>query len=155
MPHNPEAGFGAIAEDGSAYMQEGCQEWLSKEEIKRIKKEQQKEIKKRIKLLRDEPLPSLKGKTVILADDGIAMGSTILAGVKACKNLGAQKIIVASPVSGKETALMLSEMVDETVILETPENFYAVAQVYKHWRNMTYEEAREWMEKGKVLKKIK
>lgn len=145
LPHNPEAGFGAIAEDGSTYMQEGYKDWLDKDDITRIKREQREEIKRRIKVLRSKPLPSLKGKTVILVDDGIAMGSTILAGIKACKKLGAKKIIVASPVSSRSVALMLSELVDEAIILETPHEFYAVAQVYYHWHDATDKEVKEIM----------
>nr|MBD3312187.1 phosphoribosyltransferase [archaeon] len=146
LPHKPEAGFGAIAEDGSTYMQEGHEDWLSSEEIKRVKKEQQEEIKRRVQKLREgEPLPSLKGRTVILVDDGIAMGSTMIAAIKACSNLGAKRIIAASPVSSREVGLVIAKLVDELIIIETPHNFYAVAQVYERWHDVTYEEAKKWL----------
>lgn len=148
LPSNPEAGFGAIAEDGSTYMQEGYEQWLSKEEIKRIKTEQQEEINKRIKKIKGgKSLPSLEDKTVVLVDDGIAMGSTMIAGIKACKNLGASKVIIGSPVASKSVAEEISKRVDELIVLEQPSPFYAVAQVYTNWHDVTYTEAKEFMQK--------
>lgn len=132
LPNNPEAGFGAIAEDGSVHIQKDAKYWINDSEAKRIKAEQKIIIKERQKL-RIKPLPSIKNKTVILVDDGIAMGSTIIAGVKALRNLGAKKIIVASPVSNKN----INVGADELIILETPDEFYAVAQVYYEWHDCT------------------
>lgn len=148
LPHNPEAGFGAIAEDGSTYMQEGYENWLSEDDVKRVKKEQREEINNRIKKLRGgEPLPSLEGKTVILVDDGIAMGSTIIAAIKACNKLGAKRIIAASPVSSREVGLVIAKLVNELIVLETPRDFYAVAQAYERWHDVSYKEARGFLEK--------
>ena len=135
LPSNPEAGFGAIAEDGSTHIQKDAKYWVSESDAKRIKAEQRVIIKEHQKL-RVKPLPSLKGKTVILVDDGIAMGSTIIAGVKAVRKLGAKKVVVASPVSGKN----VNVGADELVVLETPDEFYGVAQVYYQWHDCTNEE---------------
>jgi len=145
LPYNPEAGFGAIAENGSYFMQKEYKEWMSEEEVKQVKKEQLIELKRRVKVLRGGPLPSLKGKTVILVDDGIAMGSTMIAAINACRKLGAKRIIAASPVSSKEIGLIMSELVDELVVLETPRDFYAVAQIYLHWHDATDEEVIKLM----------
>jgi len=140
LPYNTEAGFGAIAETGDVYMQPEAKQWVSDSDVKRIKAEQRKEIKRRVAALRGGPLPVIKGRTVILVDDGIAMGSTIIAGIKACKKLGARKVIVASPVSSKEMADEVSRLCDELIVLETPDDFYAVAQVYYKWHDATDEE---------------
>lgn len=148
FPDNPESGFGAIAEDGSVFINEEAAQWLSKEEIEKIKKGQTQEIKRRIKILRgDRPLPEISGRTIILIDDGLAMGSTMRAAIELCKNKKAKKIIVAVPVSSKEVKQEISKLVDEIIVLETPEFFQAVAQVYKNWYDVSDEEVINIMKK--------
>jgi len=133
-PMDPEAGFGAITEDGSTFMFTGAAELLGSSTVDRIIREQQAELKRRIQVLRGfKALPQIRGRTVILTDDGIAMGSTMRASIMLCKNKGAGRIVVASPVAGPETARQIANLVDETVILERPAFFRAVAQVYAEW----------------------
>jgi len=148
-PDNPEAGFGAIAEDGSTFIFEDATGWVSEEEIDRIKKEQIKEIKRRVKVLRKgKPLPEISGKTVILIDDGLAMGSTMRASIMLCKKKKAKKVVVAVPVSGKRIAYEVGRTVDEMIILEIPEFYQAVAQVYRNWYDVSDKEVikiiKEW-----------
>ena len=141
FPDNPEAGFGAIAEDGSVYLIPEARLWLDPALIKKVQKEQKKELERRIKVLKKaRKLPPMKGRTVILVDDGIAMGSTMRACVMLLKNKKAGKIIVASPVSGKEMSQKLKALVDEVVILETPPFFTAVAASYRNWYDVSDEE---------------
>lgn len=148
FPDNPESGFGAIAEDGSVFINKEAAQWLSKEEIEKIKKGQTQEIKRRIKILRgDRPLPEISGRTIILIDDGLAMGSTMRAAIELCKNKKAKKIIVAVPVSSKEVKQEISKLVDEIIVLETPDFFQAVAQVYKNWYDVSDEEVINIMKK--------
>lgn len=150
FPYNPEAGFGAIAEDGSSFIFEWAKKELSKSEIEKIKKEQKLEIKRRINILRKgKPLPKISNKIVILADDGLAMGSTMMTSIMLCKKKKAKKIIVAVPVSGTDVAEKIEKIVDEIVVLEKPEFFQAVAQVYEHWHDITDEEVLRIMEKWK------
>ncbi|MBN2249132.1 MAG: phosphoribosyltransferase [Campylobacterales bacterium] len=140
-PHNPESGFGAIAEDGSVFIYEAATGDLSDVEIEDIKQAQQQEIKRRIEVLRGgRPLPSLKDRTVILIDDGIAMGSTMHAAVQMCRDSSASKIVVAVPVAGARSVSEFSKSVDELIVLESPINFYAVAQVYEHWYDVSDKE---------------
>ncbi len=141
FPVNKESGFGAIAEDGSLYINELAASSVSEKEIKEIIAEQGLEIKRRIQTLRDgKALPLIKGRTVILVDDGIAMGSTMHVAVELCKKAKAKKIIVAAPVAGRQTIEKFSKMVDEVIILESPVPFYAVAQVYENWYDVSDEE---------------
>ena len=133
-PGNPEAGFGAIAEDGSTFLIDRAVRWVSDEEIKAIQQAQKLEIARRIKALRKgRPLPDLKDKTVILVDDGIAMGATMRAAILLCRNKKAEKIVVAAPVAGEDVAAEIAKTVDEIVVLEMPVLFQAVAQVYRNW----------------------
>jgi predicted phosphoribosyltransferase len=141
FPDNPEAGFGAIAENGSTFILENAHNWLSGETIERIKQEQIAEIERRIKALRGgNSLSELEGRTVILIDDGIAMGSTMRAAIELCKNRKARKIVVAVPVAGREVAEELQKIVDELVVLEIPAYFRAVAQAYERWYDVSDEE---------------
>lgn len=149
-PDNPEAGFGAITEDGSTFIIPEATIGLSAEEIDRIKHEQTQEIKRRIKNLRQEkPLAKISGRTVILVDDGLAMGSTMRAAIMLCQKKKAAKIIVAVPVSGKKVGQEIGQMVDELIVLEQPEFFQAVAQAYRNWYDVSDEEVIEIMKKVK------
>lgn len=150
LPDNPEAGFGAIAEDGSVFLIDRASLWLSSEARQRIVKEQKQEVKRRIEILREgQSLPALTGRTVILVDDGIAMGSTMQAAIMLCKNKQAEKIVVASPVAGPSTAAELAGIVDEIVILEKPTFFHAVAEVYENWYDVSDDEVIKIMQESK------
>jgi len=152
-PDNPETGFGAIAEDGSTFIYRNAVRLLPEGMIDEIIKEQKQEIRRRVAVLRkSRPLPALVNRTVILVDDGIAMGSTMRASIILCKNKGAGKIVVAVPVAGERSVAEIGEMVDEIVVLEEPTFFRAVAQVYRHWHDVSDREVieilRRWQNRG-------
>lgn len=141
LPYNPEAGFGAVAEDGSTFLFEEMARSLPQETVEQIIHEQKEEVQRRVKALRrNRPLPHIRGRTAIVVDDGIAMGSTVRAGVAMCRNQQAEKIVVAAPVAGPSTAEDLMHIADEVVILEKPSLFRAVAQVYQNWYDVPDEE---------------
>lgn len=148
FPDNPEAGFGAIAEDGSIFVFPYASRLLTQERINKTIQEQEKELKRRIQVLRGgKGLPEIKGKTIILVDDGIAMGSTMRVSIMLCRNKGAEKIIVGSPVAGPDAAKGIAELVDQTVILKTPKYFQAVAEVYMNWYDVPDSEVIKIMQK--------
>lgn len=141
-PFNPEAAFGAVAEDGSLYISEMAGQTLSSEEMNDVLKDQQQEIQRRIqKLRRGKPLPEMKGRTVILADDGIATGATLFASIELCKKKKAGKIVVAAPISGERMDTLLRSKVDDVIILEKPPLYSAVSQGYEDFSNLSDEEA--------------
>lgn len=140
LPYNPEAGFGAIAEDGSYNLLDNTR--LPAAEIERIKQEQIAVIRRRIKTLREgRDLPELFGKTVILIDDGLAMGSTMSTAIMLCRKQGAKRIVVAVPVSGSSTAEYIKSLADELIVIEIPPFFQAVAQVYENWHDVSDSDA--------------
>ncbi|ADN09211.1 phosphoribosyltransferase [Sulfurimonas autotrophica] len=146
FPLNTESGFGAIAEDGSLYINELAATSISHKEIEQIIAQQSLEIKRRIQTLRGgKPLPSIKGRTVIVVDDGIAMGSTMHVAVELCRKRGAKKIIVAVPVASRQAIQKFSQMADEVVVLESPLDFYAVAQVYENWHDVSDKEVLDFL----------
>lgn len=152
FPDNPESGFGAVAEDGTVYLHEIARRSLSEPDIETIAQRQREEIARRIQLLRrGQPLPPLQGRTVILVDDGIAMGSTMRASAGMCHNQKAARIVVAAPVASPRTIYDLQRVADDVVILETPAGFRAVAEAYRHWHDVTDEEAVALLEEHAVL----
>jgi predicted phosphoribosyltransferase len=150
LPHNPEAGFGAIAEDGSMFIFKDIYQQLDEKIVNEIKRQQQAEIERRKLVLRkNRSLPNIQDRIVILADDGIAMGSTMRATIKMCKKKNPKKIIIAAPVAGHRVAKEIDALVDEIIILTTPRDFQAVAQVYENWYDVPDEEViaimDQWM----------
>ena len=138
FPNNPESGFGAIAEDGSTFVFEYAAGELNKQRVVQIKKEQQEEIGRRVQALRKgKPLPEIEGKTVVLVDDGLAMGSTMRASIKLCRKRNPEAVVVAVPVAGERVKRDMDRLADDVIVLETPPNFRAVAQVYENWYDVT------------------
>ena len=146
FPHNPEAGFGALAEDGSLYLHPRAADTLPSETVEAVIDAQKEEVERRIEVLRNgEPLPRIAGRTVILVDDGIAMGSTMRATIELCKNQDAGTIVVAVPVASDRITRKIEARVDHCVVVETPQFFRAVAQVYEHWYDVSDQEVIEIM----------
>jgi putative phosphoribosyl transferase len=146
-PEDPELAFGAMAEDGTVYYRPNHPLPISQEMIDEIEDRQLEEIERRKLIYRDAQLfPDIQGKTVIITDDGIATGSTIIAAIRMCRKRGAGKIVVAAPVCAKSTANVLQQEADELVVLETPEHFSAVSQFFESFRNLTDQEALAFLE---------
>lgn len=147
LPHplHEEFAIGATAEDGSVFLTSAA-ESLNGASIQRIVKAQSQEIESRIKRFRNgKPLPEIFNRIVIIVDDGIATGSTIVPAVKLCKLRKAAKIIVAAPVSDGYVSV-LDSLADEIVIAEHPEHFYAVGQVYNDFHHLSDEEVNSVLE---------
>jgi predicted phosphoribosyltransferase len=154
FPDNPESGFGAIAEDGSLYIIPYYAEILDPRLIEAIVEEQKREIIRRIERLRGgRPITPPEGRTVILVDDGIAMGSTMRASVAFCRHRDAAKVVVAAPVAGPRTVREFEEIADDVVVLYAPPWFHAVAEAYERWYDVSDEEVlaimAEWKRIGR------
>lgn len=156
-PQNPEYAIGAITETGESvwpvgfpkpeefgFREPDFKEWLKKE----IEKEK-KEAKRRLKIYRGEKKPlNLKNKIVILVDDGIATGLTLLAAIKSVKTKKPKKIIVAVPVGAMDSVEIIKKEVDEVVCLYSPAFFGAVGSFYEKFGQTTDEEVIELMKKA-------
>ncbi len=146
MPYNSETGFGAVAENGSVYLDKSVPFALDEKNVQTIIEEQKREIERRIDVLRQgRPLPDLTDRTIILVDDGIAMGSTMFASIRMCRENQAGYIIAAAPVASPRTVSALQEEADAVEVIETPSNFRAVASAYKEWHDVTDDEALDCM----------
>ena len=145
-PGQPEFGFGAVAEDYSVYVSPKYERKLSPKAINQLIEEQIDEIKRRVeKYRKGKPLPDMKGRIVIIVDDGIATGVTLVPIIKLCKKRGAGKIVVASPVSDKVLNPALYEA-DSIEIVVQPDAFRAVGQVYQNFGEFTDEQLLELLQ---------
>lgn len=132
-PDNPEYALGAVGETGTVYVNPEAMAGLhfSRVDLKHLVDAQQEEIVRRQALYRqDRRLPVLTGRTVILVDDGIATGSTFLASVQSIRHLKPHRLIGAIPVGPIETIREVRAIVDELVVLATPDPFWAVGNHY-------------------------
>jgi putative phosphoribosyl transferase len=151
-PDNPELAIGAVAEDGTAILDDNLVKYLgvSREYIKEEIERQKQEIRRRLETYRqDASYPNLKGFDVIVVDDGIATGSTMKAALASVKNRGAASITVAVPVGSPSTIEELEEMADRVVCLYTPEYFQAIGQFYNDFGQTTDEEVIKLLQESK------
>jgi putative phosphoribosyl transferase len=142
VPWHPELGMGALAEGGAMYInQEVLQEAdIGPEELKTVIAEEARELERRVQRYRGgRPLPELRGRTVILVDDGLATGGTARVAARALRSLGA-RLILAVPVAASQTAEQLREEVDALVCVQTPNNLWAIGTWYEDFHQMSDEE---------------
>lgn len=145
VPGQEELALGAIAMGDIEVLNQDVVEPLgiSRDIIDRVKQEQVKILQQRNLLYRENrPFPSLRKKTIILIDDGIATGATIRAAIMAIKKLGGEKLIVAVPVAPASTCHDLKNIVDEIYCLQMPEPFYAIGNWYHDFSQTTDDEVR-------------
>ncbi len=144
MLGNEELAIGAVAQGGVVELDKGLitmynvpEDYLKKETARLNHIVQEKYTRYTGKT---KP-PSLKGKTVILCDDGIATGHTLVAAVKAIRKQQPKKIIVAVPVASREGFALVQSVADEVLALEIPESFFAIGQFYEFFPQVEDEEA--------------
>lgn len=140
MPPLEEYGFGALAEESEQYIAPFAFTSMFINNIEDIIQKQAKEITRRIKLYRNgEPLIDMKGKTVILVDDGIATGVTLVPAIGLCRKKGAGKVVIAAPVSGTHFDEHLLDA-DEIMIPERISSFRSVSEFYEDFEQVTDEQ---------------
>lgn len=130
-PDNPEFAIGAVSLDSEVINENaGLSDGELKEEIEAIRAR----LMEQHKLYLGEREPkSLKDKTVIIVDDGIATGNTISKAVKVARRSAPRKIVVAAPVGAAETIAKLELIADEVVCSEMPSPFIAIGDYYKNF----------------------
>lgn len=146
-PHNEELAIGALMEDGKTYLNETLVNELdiSPEYIKKEKLDQLKEIRRRAQLYNGKTFNwnqnDLRGRTVILADDGAATGATIIVATRYLKtNKKPRKVIIAIPISPKGTINTLkNEGIDPIEVITSPQNrnFVSIEQYYQNFDQIT------------------
>lgn len=144
IPWNPEAGFGAVTSDGAVILNEPIiQEiGLSRVKIRKIIERIQDEIKQTEKVFRIElPKLPIENKHVIIVDDGVASGYTMLAAVQSARQAGARRITVAVPVASESAVRLIEKSADELVCLIVSHHLpFAVADYYLRWHDLNDED---------------
>lgn len=148
-PGEPEYALGAVTQNGEVILDETAVKMLQvgRGYLDREAASQREEVKDRMRRFRgDRAFPSLHGKTVVIVDDGIATGNTILAAVMSVRSQRPQSVIVAVPVGPVESIAKLSTDADRVVCLETPEPFFAIGEFYAEFGQVEDEEVRRILE---------
>ena len=151
IPWNPEAGFGAVAPDGTIFLNRDMVRrlGLGEVEIGEVAREVLAEVRRREEVYRGKrPFPALEGREVILTDDGLATGYTMLAAIAMVRKRGPGFMAVAVPVSPEETARMIEPLVNLFLCLHRSRHYpFAVASFYRDFRDLTDEEVRGYLER--------
>lgn len=139
-PGNDELALGAVASDGTVVLDANLmrQMGVTQRYIEGEMERQRGEILRRLSLYRSQrPLPQLKGKTVIVVDDGVATGSTTLAALRALRKQQPGLLVLAVPVGPPDAMARLGQEADRVVCLEMPEPFWAVGQFFADWSQLS------------------
>ena len=151
VPGHEELAMGAIASGGVRVLNDGVVRSLHIPEtaIERATRDEMGELRRREREYRGEgPPPEVRGRTVILVDDGLATGSTMRAAAEALRRQSPRRIVVAVPVASAETCAEFRDIVDDVICAATPEPFHAVGQWYEDFSQTTDEEVRRLLEQS-------
>ena len=151
VPGFEELAVGAIASGGVRVLNEEVANALPNRDeiIEAVTQRETAELERREREYRDgRPAPELRDRTVILVDDGLATGATMRAAVKALRQRGAAKIVVAVPVGPPDTCKEFEDEADEVVCASAPEFFQAVGQYYEDFSQTSDDEVRELLAKA-------
>jgi putative phosphoribosyl transferase len=151
VPGYEELAMGAIASGGVRYVNTDVTDQLGIDSrtIEAVSRCELKEIERRENAYRGaRPPVDVRGKTVILVDDGLATGSTMRAAIAALKQREPARIVVGVPAAAASTCNEIAREVDEIVCAATPEPFYAVGQSYYSFSQITDEEVRDLLSRA-------
>ncbi|MFB6105720.1 MAG: phosphoribosyltransferase [Halobacteriaceae archaeon] len=148
-PGNPELAIGAVASDGSEWLNERLVDdlgidggYVDRERSAAAETAREKADRYR----RGRPPLDLAGKRVAIVDDGVATGATMHACIAAARNAGAERVVVAVPVGAPDSLAELAGDADEVVSVERPARFGAVGQFYRQFEQVSDEEALAYLE---------
>lgn len=152
-PYNPELAIGAVAHDGSVYLdpvfgaEMGIDEAYLAEEVRF----QRQEIARRLAAYRGgATYPDLRDRTAVVVDDGIATGSTMIAALRAARKMSSRRLIAAIPVAPGDGVQRLQSEADLVLCLATPPVFFAVGQFYEDFAQTTDEEVMHLLSEAAV-----
>lgn len=152
-PGNPEFAIGAILENGEGVFNQSIIKMLgvSPDYIANEIEKEKARARQRLSLYRQyAPLPDIKGHTVILVDDGIATGSTMLAAIKAMRKEQVARVVVAVPVAATDSLRMIVNQADEVFCLYDNENFMSVSLYYENFGQTEDAEVVQLLKDGQL-----
>jgi len=141
VPWNTEAGYGAVAFDGTVRLNEKLLTCLglSDDQVRQGIERTREKVRRRMLLFRgDRPFPELAERTVILVDDGLASGFTMLVAMEALRQAGAERLVVAVPTGHLEAVNRLADQADQVCCANIRSGWsFAVAAAYRRWRDVS------------------
>ncbi len=153
IPGNTEAGFGALASSGQPLLNQDLvrQLGLKQDQIEAQIDSVRQELSIREQLFRGRrPLPDLSGMTVILTDDGLASGFTMLAAIETVQSRGARSVVVAVPTAPLSSVRRVEQAVEMLISLHIQERGpFAVANAYQRWYDLTRDEVIEILQSSR------
>lgn len=152
VPWHPELGVGAVCEGGYLYLSREIltQVGLSEEELSRVIERERAEVEQRVRKFRgNRPPPQLRGRTVILVDDGIATGGTVRVALRALRAEEPDKLVLAVPVAAPDILDALAPEVDRIVSLLAPRDLYAIGLWYEDFQQVTDDEVVHLLERAR------
>jgi putative phosphoribosyl transferase len=158
VPGEQELALGAIASGGVRVLNRELIEHLqlSSDLVDRVTAVEQRELERREQLYREgRPCVPVKGRTVVLVDDGLATGASIMAAIRALRPQDPLRIIVAVPVATKHTCGELEKEVDQLVCLAAPQTLGAVGLWYEDFRQVSDDEVRKLLDEAAHARKAK
>ena len=153
-PYNPELAIGAVMQDRTAYLNGRLIQTLqvSTEYIDAEIDRQVQEIQRRMSLYRPASKPyNIAGRSVVIVDDGIATGATVMVVAKWIKKYDPASVLIAVPVAPEDTVAELSRQGNIVQVITTPSSFGAVGQFYENFDQVTDEEVKEVARKWGLL----
>jgi predicted phosphoribosyltransferase len=153
VPGHVELAMGAIATGGVVMLNPSVIEMagISEPEIVDVIAREEVELHRRERAYREDRLPpDLRGRTVILVDDGLATGASMRAAAEGVRRQGAAKVVVAVPVAAADTCQELQSVADEVVCLYTPEPFHAVGIWYADFSETSDDEVRTLLSRARA-----
>ncbi|ELZ02768.1 phosphoribosyltransferase [Natrialba aegyptia] len=148
-PGNPELALGAVASDGSLWLNEDLVDQVNvpQEYIDGQRDQEADAAQKKAHQYRDDGrIPDLAGKRVVLVDDGVATGATAIACLRQITDAGAAAVILAVPVGSPNSIAELETEADDVIALETPSDFRAVGQYYRDFGQVSDEQAMSYLD---------
>jgi predicted phosphoribosyltransferase len=153
VPGHEEFALGAIASGDVVVLNPELanQLGLSRQDIQAIIDAERRELDRRERAYREgAPRPDVRGRTVILVDDGLATGATMLAAIEAVRKLAPARIVVAVPVAAPETCEAMAAAADEVVCAVTPQPFHAVGLWYNNFAQTSDDEVRALLQAARA-----
>ncbi|TDB92315.1 phosphoribosyltransferase family protein [Actinomadura sp. 7K534] len=150
-PPQPELGVGAIAEGGAPVFDAGLLQRLGlrEQDLAATVAAERAELGRRVEVYRrGRPLPEITGRPVIVVDDGLATGGTARAAVRALRERGPSRLVLAVPVGAAETVGGLDAEVDDLVVPAAPWEFRAVGQWYRDFEQLTDDDVIAWLDRA-------
>ena len=147
-PFEAEFAIGSVS-PGNYIVDEKYGDEAGKDYIKNTVREMNKEIKRRYRAYTKGKMPEIKNKIIIVVDDGLATGFTMLAAVKYARSKNPKKLIVAIPVAAQDSFEKVKEASDEIICLHIPSFFGAVGSFYQDFMQLEDEEVKSYLEESK------